>query len=56
MIKEMLALLTFTLVGVLFAVVLIEWAAGCGETYTDSTGARHHYDCAFVPFHARVIP
>lgn len=31
-----------------FAVVLIEWMAGCGETYIDSKGVRHAYECVFI--------
>jgi hypothetical protein len=33
----------------LFAIVLIEWFAGCGETYVDADGVRHHYECVFIP-------
>lgn len=33
---------------VLGAVVLIEWMAGCGETYIDSKGVRHEYECIFI--------
>ena len=40
------AMLTaFTILG---AVVLIEWMAGCGETYIDSKGVRHAYECVFI--------
>jgi hypothetical protein len=35
--------------GVLFAVLLIEWAAGCGESYVDAYGVRHQYECVFIP-------
>lgn len=30
------------------ALLLIEWAAGCGETYTDSMGAVHQHECVFL--------
>jgi hypothetical protein len=33
----------------LFAVMLIEWMAGCGETYIDAKGVRHQYECVFIP-------
>ena len=33
----------------LFAVLLIEWMAGCGETYIDANGVRHQYECVFIP-------
>jgi hypothetical protein len=29
------------------AVLLIEWMAGCGETYTDSKGNVHANGCVF---------
>jgi len=32
-----------------FAVLLIEWAAGCGESYVDAYGVRHQYECVFIP-------
>ena len=31
------------------AVILIEWLAGCGETYIDANGTRHAYECVFLP-------
>ena len=37
-----------TAFAVLGAVVLIEWMAGCGETYIDSKGVRHEYECIFI--------
>jgi len=33
----------------LFALVVIEWFAGCGETYIDAKGERHAYECVFIP-------
>lgn len=33
----------------LFALVVIEWFAGCGETYIDANGVRHAYECVFIP-------
>ena len=35
--------------GILMAVVIIEWMAGCGETYVDANGERHQYECVFIP-------
>jgi hypothetical protein len=32
-----------------FAVLFIEWMAGCGETYVDANGVRHQYECVFIP-------
>lgn len=31
------------------AFVLVEWLAGCGETYVDSKGKRHSHECVFLP-------
>lgn len=33
----------------LVALFIAEWAAGCGETYTDSQGVVHKYECIFLP-------
>lgn len=30
------------------AVLVLEWMAGCGETYIDSKGVRHQYECLFI--------
>lgn len=30
-----------------FAVIMVEWAAGCGESYVDSKGDRHQNECVF---------
>lgn len=40
--------LTVLIAGAMLAVVLIEWAAGCGETYVDAYGQRHAYECVIV--------
>lgn len=37
-----------TAFAVLGAVVLLEWMAGCGETYTDSKGVQHANECLFI--------
>ena len=31
------------------AIVVIEWMAGCGESYVDANGVRHQYECVFIP-------
>lgn len=28
--------------------MVLEWAAGCGETYVDSKGIRHQNECLFL--------
>ena len=33
------------------ALIVIEWMAGCGETYIDSKGVRHANECIFLPYH-----
>ena len=36
------------LIGGLLAVVLIEWVAGCGESYVDASGVEHQYECLIL--------
>jgi len=31
-----------------FCLMLIEWAAGCGESYVDSKGVTHVNECVFI--------
>jgi hypothetical protein len=31
-----------------FCLMLIEWAAGCGESYVDAKGKTHINDCVFI--------
>lgn len=33
---------------VFFAVMMLEWMAGCGETYIDAKGERHAHECMFI--------
>lgn len=30
-------------------ILIVEWAAGCGESYIDAKGMRHQYECVFIP-------
>ena len=30
------------------AIVMVEWASGCGETYTDAAGQEHVGQCWIV--------
>lgn len=46
-----LALLLFVLFSLLMAVITIEWVAGCGESYVDSRGERHMYECVYLNNH-----
>lgn len=34
--------------GILGALLIVEWAVGCGETYIDSQGIEHTQSCAFL--------
>ena len=36
------------LMAVGIAIVLMEWVAGCGETYTDAKGVTHVHECIFI--------
>lgn len=36
------------LMGALGGLLLVEWAAGCGETYIDANGVEHQYECVFL--------
>jgi hypothetical protein len=40
--------ISVTVIAVLMAVFLLEWMAGCGETYTDSKGVQHANECLFI--------
>jgi hypothetical protein len=42
-----LPILATLLIGVALGVFIIEYAAGCGETYTDANGVRHAHECVF---------
>lgn len=39
-------LVTLLLAG-FFAFVILEWMAGCGETYVDAQGKTHQHECIF---------
>lgn len=43
--KDILIAIIFGVVG---ALLLVEWAVGCGETYIDSKGVEHRNTCVFV--------
>jgi len=46
--KILLEIIGAALFSALTAVVLIEWAVGCGETYTDAQGTVHSHECVFI--------
>jgi hypothetical protein len=41
------ATLGLIMMGFLF-VMLVEWSAGCGETYVDAKGTTHQHECMFI--------
>ena len=45
----LLSALMMVLFAVFLAVLVIEWMAGCGESYVDANGVRHQYECVFIP-------
>jgi hypothetical protein len=50
--QKFLAFLTGAILAVLIAVIIgvivVEWASGCGETYTDSKGIVHENGCFLI--------
>jgi hypothetical protein len=48
-VKHVFCALICLLIGFLMGVLLVEWAAGCGESYVDAYGVRHQYECVFIP-------
>jgi hypothetical protein len=52
MLKRLLLWIAQGLAGVVligfFCLMLIEWAAGCGESYVDSKGKTHINECVFI--------
>lgn len=36
------------LISVAFGFLIVEWASGCGETYTDSKGVVHENACFLI--------
>jgi hypothetical protein len=47
--KMIIEAFVFVLFMVLMTIVMVEWAAGCGETYTDANGVTHQHECVFLP-------
>jgi hypothetical protein len=42
-------ILIAALFAALIATVLIEWAVGCGQEWTDAAGQTHIGECVFIP-------
>jgi hypothetical protein len=50
------AVLTIVLFGYLLGLVLISWASGCGEHWTDSKGVVHVEQCRSIYVDLRTLP
>ena len=52
MLKRLLLWLAQALAGIVliafFCLMLIEWMAGCGESYVDAKGKTHINECVFI--------
>jgi len=50
--EKFLSFLASAIVAVVIAIILgvivVEWASGCGETYTDSKGIVHENGCFLI--------
>ena len=52
MMRRFLTWLIQALIGLVlmafFAFMLVEWMAGCGESYVDAKGTTHINECVFI--------
>lgn len=46
--KWALNVLVAGLIGGLLAIMFLEWAAGCGESYIDAKGVTHSNECIII--------
>jgi hypothetical protein len=46
--KTIIEITIAALFTVLMALFLVEWAAGCGETWVDANGVEHVGECVFL--------
>jgi hypothetical protein len=47
-VEVILTMLGSLVFSILFAVVLLEWAAGCGESWVQADGSKVQGDCMFI--------
>ena len=47
-VKLVLTTLITVALSVFFAIMLVEWMAGCGETYIAADGKRYANECLFI--------
>lgn len=45
--KLLFELLAFALFAIAMTIMVMEWFAGCGESYVDHRGVRHVNECLF---------
>lgn len=43
-----IAVLGYVFLSFVASIVMIEWMAGCGETYITAQGVRHVGECVFI--------
>ena len=48
LIRAICTALVAVFIALFFAIVAVEWAVGCGETFIDSRGIKHENECLFV--------
>jgi hypothetical protein len=48
LLEHALGVLVTLLIGAALGVFILEYAAGCGETYIDANGNRHAHECVFI--------
>jgi hypothetical protein len=46
--SKLINLLFFVLFMAFMSVVMVEWASGCGETWTDAKGQEHIGQCWII--------
>ena len=49
MFKKLLEFMLVVIVGIAIGVLMLEWLAGCGESYVDARGVHHQNECLFIP-------
>jgi hypothetical protein len=45
--RALLSVLATVVIAAVFAIVVLEWFAGCGETYVDAKGRVRAHECLF---------
>ena len=51
MLRKLCEFLLLCLVAGVMALIVLEWFAGCGESYIDSKGVSHKHECLFLDLH-----